>query len=315
MSGGDVMERWGRLLLDAVREGRLADVDRLLSTGEGVNEVEDAEGNYALNLAARAGNAGMVRLLLKHEAFVDACGAKARRPIHDAALSGDEETVRILLGAGASVRTLDDERRLPAQYAAKAGSLGVLKALQEGGGLVHWGDEEDATPLSWAVLEGHKEAAHFIAQNGGDADETLMFLCECGSGTVEQVRFVLDELGGDPEWETDTGWRAAFVAARYQRVELLEVLLDDPRTSQDTLNMTLAYLHPHGDPKLSDIALRRGADPRIADARERVRGADAFWTVDEMRRNLSAEMLAANLEEAMSSESVPSQPGSSSFTL
>lgn len=309
------MEQWGRLLLDAVREGRLKDVDRLLSTGEGVKEVEDAEGNYPLHLAARAGNAAMVRLLLRHEVFVDVAGAKGRRPIHDAAMSGDEETVRVLLEAGASFRTLDDDRCLPAQYAAKAGSLGVLKALQAGGALVHWSDEEDATPLSWAVLEGHKDAARFIAQNGGDADETLMFLCECGSGTVEQARFVIDELGADPEWETDTGWRAAFVAARYRRVELLELLLDDQRTSQDTLNMTLAYLHPHGEPKLSDIALRRGADPRIAAARDRVRGADAFWTVDEMRRNLSAELLAANLEEAMSSESGSSPSGSSGFTL
>ena len=315
MSQNDVMEQWGHLLLGAVREDRLADVDRLLSTGEGVNEVEDAEGNYALHLAARAGNADMVRLLLRHGAFIDACGAKARRPIHDAAQSGSEETVRALLDAGASVRTLDDDSCLPAQYAAKAGSLGALRALQARGGLVHWSNDEDATPLSWAVLEGHNEAARFIAQNGGDADETLMFLCECGSGTVEQVRFVLDELGADPEWETDTGWRAAFVAARDRRAELLEVLLDDERTSPDTVNLTLAYLHPHGDPELSDIALRRGADPRIAVARDRIRGAEAFWTVHEMRRNLSAELLACNLEEAMSSESAPSQSGSSSFTL
>lgn len=307
-------EHW---LLECAKQGFVQEAERLLAEG-GVNlsECKDHEGRTPLHLAARAGKGDMVRLLLRYGADIFSEDRALVQPVHEAALSGDVDTLRALtVEASASVLASDVDGRIVAHYAVRSGSLEMLQEIHRLGGLNHAENVDQETPLAAALKDAQEEAARFLVQKGADVNVALLYLCDMPEGRPAQVRQLLD-MGANPESQTQDGWRPAMMASRYGHERTLEVLLDDPRTTQETLNMSLAVVLYFGKRRgLSVVLLSRGADGRIPGIVERLeRGFNRFLYVEQLCRHVNAELIAGGLDAAMPCEGAPA-PAARGFTL
>ena len=95
-----------------------------------VNETDDLDERTPLHWAAKAGNAKLVRLLLRSGASPDAAdGESGWTALHFAAAYGRAAAARALLAGGAKRTVLDGERRLPSQCAAEAGNSKLVALL------------------------------------------------------------------------------------------------------------------------------------------------------------------------------------------
>lgn len=300
-------EHW---LLECAKHGFVQEAEKLLTVG-GVNlcASKDYEGRTPLHLAARSGKADMVRLLLRHGAVVDAEDNDGREPIHAAAFSADVNTLRALaVESTASVLAWDSDGRLPVHYAVRAGSLEMLREIDRLGGLKYPETLDQETPLASALKDAQQEVARFLVQKGANVDIALLYLCDMPEDRAPAVRQLLD-MGANPECQASDGWRPALLAARYGHEQMLSVLLDDPRTTQDTLNMTLAVTLYYGKRRaLSEVLLSRGADVRIPEIVQRLeRESQRINYVEPLCRRVNAELIASGLDAAMSCEGAPAQ--------
>jgi hypothetical protein len=147
-------DRLGRTeLWWAARDGRRAEVERLLARGDDP-DAADVDGETALHAAARGGHVEVVeallaggadstatdryrttplhvaveysqlavtRALLSRGADANARNLFGASPLHQAALQGDRELGALLLDHGADPGAVDDEARTPREHATRAG--------------------------------------------------------------------------------------------------------------------------------------------------------------------------------------------------
>ncbi|EQC30456.1 hypothetical protein SDRG_11776 [Saprolegnia diclina VS20] len=103
-------------LLNAARDGKLAQVQSYLNQGVNVNCM-DNNGYTPLHTAASSGHVDVVRLLLEKGANVNACGPNGYTPLHTAASSGHVNVVRLLLEKGAKLDTENKDGQTPLEVA------------------------------------------------------------------------------------------------------------------------------------------------------------------------------------------------------
>ncbi|NOY41481.1 MAG: hypothetical protein GXP26_06555 [Planctomycetes bacterium] len=87
----------------AARDGKLAALQVLLAQGTDVNLQQRNLRGTALHYAAEAGNADIIRELLKHKAETEARDTRGYTPLMRAAKKGSAEVVKLLLEAGANI--------------------------------------------------------------------------------------------------------------------------------------------------------------------------------------------------------------------
>ena len=156
------VDRLGRTRLWwAARDGRLADIERLVAEGEDLNAA-DIDGETSLHAASRWGHTAVVeallalgadpsvtalygrtplhvaveesqlaaaQALLRHGADVATRDMFGASPLHQAAALGNRQLVALLLAYGADPGALDDSARTPVQLAARAGNEALAKWL------------------------------------------------------------------------------------------------------------------------------------------------------------------------------------------
>lgn len=106
---------------------------RLLEAGADPNAVAgNATRVQPLHSAAAARAVGIVRLLLRHDADVNARQAGGFTALQAAAKSGDSELVAVLLEAGADPKLANDEGLTPLDLAEREGHERVAARLREG---------------------------------------------------------------------------------------------------------------------------------------------------------------------------------------
>jgi ankyrin repeat protein len=123
-----------------------------------------------LHLAARAGHAGMVELLLSHSADVDARDYGGGTALHGAAQDGRLEAARALVSHGAKLNLLDDAGDAPLHRAARAGHDAVVEALLAGGAEPNPKGDRGGTPLHAAAAAGRLAAARLLLAHGALAN-------------------------------------------------------------------------------------------------------------------------------------------------
>jgi len=119
-------------LLDAVGDGDIARVKKLLDRGANLN-AKNILGLTPLHIAAMYGNLELVDLLLKYGADANAKTDHAVTPLHLAASWGRADVVKMLLERGADVNARDDKGWTPLHFATLNNHSNVAKILLENG--------------------------------------------------------------------------------------------------------------------------------------------------------------------------------------
>ncbi|MCT1867342.1 MULTISPECIES: ankyrin repeat domain-containing protein [Dermabacter] len=89
-----------RALMDAAREGNLDILRPAIEAGIPLN-MQDADGNTMLMLAAYHDHAALVKLLAEHGADVDLLNDRGQSPLAGAVFKGFDDVVAVLVEAGA----------------------------------------------------------------------------------------------------------------------------------------------------------------------------------------------------------------------
>lgn len=125
--------RFGRTLLHvSAREGRVDDVEALLSSkdGQDVLNTTDDHGFTPLYHAAMFGHIGVIQLLLGAQADIMTSDLGGLTPLHIACEKGRAETVQCLLDHGADPSAIDSIGRVPKDWALDKGNDQVVAVLE-----------------------------------------------------------------------------------------------------------------------------------------------------------------------------------------
>ena len=124
-------------LINAVKAGDTASVQRMLAAGADVNS-RDGEGSTLLMLAAHAGDLPMVKVLIEGGADVNACDERGWSPLAKAVYNaelkrGFADVVKALIDAGANIEAAIGYGVRPLMLAAGYGETEVVEALLNAG--------------------------------------------------------------------------------------------------------------------------------------------------------------------------------------
>jgi ankyrin repeat protein len=190
---------------NAVRSNNLNAISQLISTTNDVNQ-RGANGKTALMIAARVGDAVLVRKLLDAGADPHTTNINGGTAIMFAAIKGDIETItvliksrvdvsvrgsngwsslmiaaskghvnamRLILGAGADINTTDIYLWTPLLRAAYENRIEVTRVLLEHQHIdVQHQDEHGATALHHAAAKGNTEIVELLLRKGLKSDKT-----------------------------------------------------------------------------------------------------------------------------------------------
>jgi ankyrin repeat protein len=153
-------------LFAAIRQGSVAETDRLLKAGANPNVV-DAGGTPALMGATLFGGADLVKLLLDRGADPNRSGVGGTTALMWAV--PNLEKVRLLVGHGANVNARSETDRTAFLVAASyPRTLEVLRLLLERGADLRAQDRAGATALALAVRSADVDVVRFLVEKGLD---------------------------------------------------------------------------------------------------------------------------------------------------
>ncbi|XP_019642308.1 PREDICTED: dynein heavy chain 12, axonemal-like [Branchiostoma belcheri] len=215
-------------LLEAVRRGDPAVVQECLQQVLLQQVVQERTGRTPLHLAAAAGNADVLRLLVDAESCpVDPQDREGDTPLLTAAFKGHEECVKVLLDSGADPNVFNRNETTPLWRAVQKGHWTTSQLLVDSG-----------ARISHAYMNGWVMVAHRLITVGqqemlsaffphvdtaltGD-EHGLLTAVQCGR---QQETEALLGQGVDVNWEASDGCTPLHLAAQYNQVKCLQVLL------------------------------------------------------------------------------------------
>lgn len=183
----------------AVSMGYLSVVKILLSV------IDDIDAGSLLQLAARAGQVEVIKLLLDSGAGINAStsGLNGETALHAAASNGHLVAMELLLKRGANVNNGAQNKngQQPLHAAAAGGHLDAIKLLLERGAYVNGVavSENSQTALHGAARSGHLDAIKILLENGADVNSTSVsqngqsaLHAAAEGGHLEAMKLLLD---------------------------------------------------------------------------------------------------------------------------
>ena len=242
-------------LFNAIRQGSVAETDRLLKAGADPNVV-DAGGTPALMGATLFGGADLVKLLLDRGADPNRAGVGGTTALMWAV--PNLEKVRLLVGHGANVNARSETDRTAFLVAASyPRTLDVLRLLLDRGADLRAQDRSGATALALAVRSADIDVVRFLVEKGLDPNALTVGARRAGvlRNDLPTARYLIstapspaqDLLGFAATWQpTDlvTRWIElgaevnAANAAQYSRTPLMNAVTSEAEGA-DTLKLLL----------------------------------------------------------------------------
>lgn len=276
-NGTDVNTRDGfgdTVLMFACQQGHLDLAEFLLEKGADINQANDHifKGRTALVGTAWYGRVEAVKLLLAHDADINAADAGQETALFKAASRGHAEVVRILLENGAAVHTRDNRGNTPLLHAAAHGHTQVVKLLLDHGADVNAKNQQDWNALMQACTIGHFETAKLLVAHkseinlsGKEAGATPLMLA-CWKNSVALVDLLLLS-GAEVHWQDSEG-KTAFERViqrtlQYEvPIQIVKSLLDagadrESRHFHGCTPLSIAAIK--GDPALLQLLLEKGS--------------------------------------------------------
>lgn len=223
------------LLDGAVRGGQLVIATYLLET----LNLEDEQIDQCLALAVRFEHVELVKLLLLHDADVDALDAEnGKSALHVAAQVGDAEIAEVLITSGADLtRATTSTGYTPIHEMAKTGHrelLELVHKLRPETDFTVVSQFDALTPLHLAAGNGHTEAVRFlvsIVQERGDIDAPgprgqTPLIVAAEYGFLGAVQVLVSVAGANIDARTDNGSTALIGAAYIGELDLVRYLCE-----------------------------------------------------------------------------------------
>lgn len=160
-----------RALLEASEDGKLKDIEELLTEGADINGIVEGDGT-ALIVAARAGNKPVVQFLLQQGADPNVAASGDGNALIMAAEKGRVEIVDLLLNSGARVNEIVEGDENALIKASGSGHVDVVHLLLSRGADVNmrvWSggpDGEWRTALKMARKGGHNSVVQLLISAG-----------------------------------------------------------------------------------------------------------------------------------------------------
>ncbi|XP_055874641.1 ankyrin repeat and KH domain-containing protein 1-like isoform X1 [Biomphalaria glabrata] len=227
------------------------------------------EGESLLSLACSAGYYELAQVLLAMKANVEDRGIKGDcTPLMEAASGGHVDIVRLLLLHNADINAQSSAGNTPLHYGACGGFKEVVQELLLNGANVEIHNENGHTPLMEAASAGHVEVAKILLDHGAGINthsnefkESALTLA-CYKGHLEMVKFLL-EAGADQEHKTDEMHTALMEASMDGHVEVARLLLDSGaqvNMPADSFESPLTLAACGGHLELASLLIERGAN-------------------------------------------------------
>jgi len=221
-------------LIEAIGRNDLAAVRAELEAGTNPDAFpSEMATRLPVYLAARAGNAGMLALLVTFGADIDLRDGNGDRPLDWAARYGETEIVRLLVEAGAAVDPAPGEAdaNVPLVEALKGGHREAALILLDAGADPARADPFDGAPLHWAAARGDSAMAQRLLALGADpAAPGSRFgetpLHAAARRALPAMISLLVAAGSPIEARTRDGETPLYLAAQYGRPAAVQALLD-----------------------------------------------------------------------------------------
>ena len=123
-----------------------------------------------LHIAASAGHADILSLLLEHGANVHARGINDWTPLHRASVYGEVEAGLCLLDGGTDIHARGLSNWTPLLHAAFHGRVEFTRLLIERGATISDQNEDGETPLHLAVLKGNIQVVRLVLEHCADVN-------------------------------------------------------------------------------------------------------------------------------------------------
>lgn len=210
-------------------------------------EIEDLNGQTALNIASRNGHLEIVKLLVNFKQILkDGTGRMVGidvnhadrdgwTPLRSASWGGHTEVVKLLIGYnGCSIDRADKEGRTALRAAAWSGNEDIVKILIHAGANVNSIDKQGRTSLIAASYMGHYDIVEILLSSGADVNHTdldgrnaLCVAALCGSSGYNRVISTLLEHGANTDQTDNEGMSPLLVSSFEGNVEICELLLEN----------------------------------------------------------------------------------------
>lgn len=210
-------------------------------------EIEDLNGQTALNIAARNGHIEIVKLLLHYKQPLNDGTGRYRKidvnhadrdgwtPLRSASWGGHTDVVKLLIESGAcAIDRADKEGRTALRAAAWSGNEDIVKILIEAGANVNSIDKQGRTSLIAASYMGHYDIVEILLESGADVNHTdldgrnaLCVAALCGSSGYSKVISTLLEYGANTDQTDNEGMSPLLVSSFEGNSEICELLLEN----------------------------------------------------------------------------------------
>jgi ankyrin repeat protein len=167
-------------------------------------------------------------LIAKHPEHVNARGGYEGIPMHVAARAGHADILSLLLIHGADVDSRDQDQTPLHRASARVGKVEAGECLLDRGADINARDDYDLTPLSWAAIGGQVEFARMLLKRGArindrDNDGRTPLHRAVMTGNIQAVRLFL-EHGADVNAPDKYGDNPSELASAYGKYEIVKLL-------------------------------------------------------------------------------------------
>eukprot|EP00439_Symbiodinium_sp_Y106_P012186 s5500_g1.t2 len=151
-----------------------------------------------LQLACQAGQPTVLAVLVEAGADINAASRCGRTPLQLACAGGHYHCVYNLVLAAADVNHTANSGRTPLQLACEFGHIDVIKLLIRAGADIHKKGIHGGTPLQITCEKGYLEAARLLIRAGADINTASRYSrtalqLACENGHIEVVTYLIEQ--------------------------------------------------------------------------------------------------------------------------
>uniref|UniRef100_A0A671RU59 Ankyrin-3-like n=1 Tax=Sinocyclocheilus anshuiensis TaxID=1608454 RepID=A0A671RU59_9TELE len=218
-----------------------------LITLNGRNFAYVFRGETALHMAARAGQANVVKFLVANGADVDAKAKDDQTPLHISSRLGKPDIVQQLLQHGASPDATTTSGYTPLHLAARDGHRDMASILLDNGASLGITTKKGFTPLHVAAKYGKIEVAKLLLQKRAPPDAAgksgLTPLHVAAHYDNQKVALLLLDQGSSPHAAAKNGYTPLHIAAKKNQMEIATTLLEYGADTNATTRQGISPLH------------------------------------------------------------------------